>query len=598
MAQFFTDSLKSSKTAKTRARRPSWQVRLVVLALLAFAAATLWLTNRVLTDRFTLSMRNQAELRLALYGSNVMSELQRASIVPQILAQDSEVIWALRASDFSDITARFSGFVEEIGAVSLVLADLQGRVVASTHGEVIGLSHLAQSYFTAAMSSPRTAFTLVQSPSGQTRFFYARRILSYDQLIGVIAVEVDLQKFEQAWRGISDTVLVADAQGQILLATEPRWRGINIAAALMREPPKNAIERAMRVTSDWTSVAADTYLQGAAVLRMESKIPFQDWRVISFTAYSGVREKVNGWLALETMSFALFFAILFYLINRRMAGRLISFQKESEELKLLNQQLHWEVLERKKIQETLAVAEQSLAQHSKLAALGEMSAAVSHELNQPLAAMKTYLAGASLLLKRKRPEEALAALGRIDGLIERMGAITKQLKSYARKGGEKLQPVDMVEALGSALVIMEPQLSHSQVALAKILPKESAVVMADRLRIEQVLINLLRNAIDAVKASENPEIVVSITSSDDIVLTVRDNGIGLSDLDTLFEPFHTTKPAGDGVGLGLAISSGILSELDGRLTARNAAAGGAVFEITMPAFTKNTVDISGAEAAE
>jgi len=171
MAQFLTDSLTSSRTATTRARRPSWQVRLVVLALLAFAAATLWLTNRVLTDRFTLSMRNQAELRLALYGSNVISELQRASIVPQILAQDPEVIWALRASDFSDITARFSGFVEEIGAVSLILADLQGRVVASTHGEVIGLSHQAQSYFTAAMSSPQTGFTLVQAPSGQTRFF-------------------------------------------------------------------------------------------------------------------------------------------------------------------------------------------------------------------------------------------------------------------------------------------------------------------------------------------------------------------------------------------------------------------------------------------
>ena len=192
MAQFFTDSLKSSKTAKTRARRPSWQVRLVVLALLAFAAATLWLTNRVLTDRFTLSMRNQAELRLALYGSNVMSELQRASIVPQILAQDSEVIWALRASDFSDITARFSGFVEEIGAVSLLLADFQGRVVASTHGEVIGLSHLAQSYFTAALSYPRTAFTLFQSPSGQTRFFYTRRILFYDHPIVFITVRVVL----------------------------------------------------------------------------------------------------------------------------------------------------------------------------------------------------------------------------------------------------------------------------------------------------------------------------------------------------------------------------------------------------------------------
>ena len=211
-----------------------------------------------------------------------------------------------------------------------------------------------------------------------------------------------------------------------------------------------------------------------------------------------------------------------------------------------------------------------------------MSAAVSHELNQPLAAMKTYLAGAKLLLQRRRVEEAQSSFQRIDDLIERMGAITRQLKSYARKGGEAFQQVDMREALSSALTMMEPQLRQMTVEITQSVPRDPVLVMADRLRLEQVIINLLRNALDAMKGEDKRELDLIIAEGDEVVLTVRDNGRGIDDLDALFEPFYTTKKPGDGVGLGLAISSGIVKDLGGRLTARNSDQGGAVFEMRLP----------------
>jgi two-component system C4-dicarboxylate transport sensor histidine kinase DctB len=217
-----------------------------------------------------------------------------------------------------------------------------------------------------------------------------------------------------------------------------------------------------------------------------------------------------------------------------------------------------------------------------------MSAAVSHELNQPLAAMKTYLAGARLLLTRNRPDEALSSFQRIDDLIERMGAITKQLKSYARQDRDAFEPVKMGEALNSALAMMEPQLRQRKITITRSIPDEPVVVMGDRVRIEQVIINLLRNAMDATEASDDPAIDILLAGGETAMLTVRDNGHGIEDIENLFEPFYTTKQPGDGVGLGLAISSGIVNDLGGRLTARNAVGGGAVFEMQLPILPEET----------
>ncbi len=572
----------SARSDNKKALNVSWRVRLAIGLLLVLAVLVISVTNKLLTDRFTETTRNRAELRIALYSGNLLAELRQNAIVPQLLARDPSLILALQDADYSLSTQRLISFVDEIGAASLMLYDIDGRTVAATDRNRLGSSHRSESYFVDAIRSNATIFSTIKLDSGGFKFTYSRRIQEGGSTLGVIAVEVDLQKFERSWAGIADAVIVTNSTGSIVLATSPRWRGLTEAEALATASPQTAIERALKATADWTALPPDAYLQGEAVMRLESRIPFRGWRMASFTTYESVRERVNGVLALEVMGFAILLALTFYFLSRRTAGRLAIFQRESAKLRALNGALQREIAERKRVQETLAVAEQTLEQSSKLAALGEMSAAVSHELNQPLAAMKTYLAGARLLLRRNRPEEALSSFGRIDDLIERMGAITRQLKSYARKGQEVFSPVDIGAALASSMSMMEPQLRQRQVQIARILPDEPVIVMGDRMRIEQVMVNLLRNALDATKSVRNPLVEIILSAGETATLTVRDNGPGIEDLDALFEPFYTTKQPGDGVGLGLAISSGIVNDLGGRLTARNGSAGGAVFEMQLP----------------
>ncbi|MEO0632946.1 MAG: ATP-binding protein [Pseudomonadota bacterium] len=589
-------------TSSTHARTitMSWRARLALGLLLAVAVATVLYTNQLLTNRFTETTRNSAELRQALNSGSLLAEVRQNAIVPQLLARDPALIGALNARDYALSTQRLLSFIEEIDAAGLVLLDEDGRVVASTDRNRIGARLNGARFFLDALRSTDTVFTVAERETGGFSFTYSRRITAGTDIVGVIVVEVDLQKFERAWTGISAATMVTDSTGRIILTTAPRWRGLTEEEALAAEPPQTAIERAVRVTTEWNAVPADAVVQGEAVMRHERLIPFYGWRMVSFTTYDPVRERVNGMLALEIMAFALLLALSFYVLSRRSASRLALSTQEKAELRQLNMQLQREIAERKRVQEDLAVAEQSLEQSSKLAALGEMSAAVSHELNQPLAAMKTYLAGARLLLRRGRQEEAVVSFGRIDDLIERMGAITRQLKSYARKGQDALSPVNMGDALVSSLAMMEPQLRQRKVLINRVVPPEPMMVLGDRLRIEQVMVNLLRNAIDATKVVSSPQIDVILSAGETVTLTVRDNGPGVEDLDSLFEPFYTTKQPGDGVGLGLAISSGIVTDLGGRLTARNGQAGGAVFEMQLPTLEeqRKAQDKNGIAAAE
>ncbi|MEP2782751.1 MAG: ATP-binding protein [Pseudoruegeria sp.] len=572
----------TTETDPNPEERTTWRARFAVLLFMAVAISVVWFTNLLLTERYTETTRNTAQVRQALYSGNLLSELRRNAIVPQLLARDPTLIGALNSGDHSQSSQRLITYSEQIDLGSLMLLDQDGRVVASSDRNLIGKNYSSELFYVSAMGSNDTVFSAQRVETGATDFTYSRQMETIGPGIGVIVVGVDLRKFESTWSSISDAVLVTDSEGIVILATEPRWRGRSEADALAQLPAPSAIMRALRATTDWSSLPVEAYLQGDSLMRLETRIPFQGWRMTSFTTYNSVRERVNGFLALEIMGFAMLLALAFYLVSRKAQLRSLIFQQESEKLRDLNQRLQREVSERRRVEKSLEVAEQTLAQSSKLAALGEMSAAVSHELNQPLAAMKTYLAGAKLLMQRKRPDEAVASFQRIDDLIERMGAITKQLKSYARKSGDQLVPVDTRDAVLSAMAMMEPQLRSRHVRITKSIPSEPVMVMADRIRLEQVIINLFRNALDATHGIADPEVEILLSAGETATLSVRDNGVGIDDLDALFEPFYTTKQPGDGVGLGLAISSGIVNDLGGRLTARNGRDQGAVFEVRLP----------------
>lgn len=556
----------------------------VALAIFILAAiGIVWFTNQWLTERFTASTRNRAEVRLALYRGNLQSELDRASVVPLLLSRDPALIGALASGDHVQTSQRLIEYRDEIEAASLTLLDSEGRVVAATDRSRLGEHLRSQPYFVDALRASDTVFTAHRTESGATNFAYSRKIAQSGKTLGVIVVGVDLEKFESAWAEVGDAVMVTDSSGNVILSTERRWRGRTEAEALAVRSPPSAIRRALQASVDWGVILPDAWIMGQAVMREDARVGFQGWRITSFSTYAGVREKVNSVLAIEIMAFAILLALAFYLRSRKALSRSILFQRESAELRALNEALQREISERQRAERHLEVAEQTLAQSSKLAALGEMSASVSHELNQPLAAMKTYLAGARLLLQRRRPEEALSSFQRIDDLIERMGAITRQLKSYARKGGTAMEEIDFRDAVSSALSLMEPQLRSREVRVIRTLPRDRVPVKADRIRLEQVIVNLLRNAFDATRGISDAEIRLTLSAGGGgATLAVRDNGHGIEDLENLFEPFYTTKSAGDGVGLGLAISSGIVADFNGRLTARNGRDGGAVFELYLP----------------
>jgi C4-dicarboxylate-specific signal transduction histidine kinase len=304
------------------------------------------------------------------------------------------------------------------------------------------------------------------------------------------------------------------------------------------------------------------------------------------------KKRMYSILGYEVVVYSMLLALACASLGRRAQRQSRAFRQESIDLRLLNEKLRAAIEERDRVGRELAVAEQTIAQSTKLAALGEMSTAISHELNQPLAAMKTYLSITRVLSNKGGSEALDENFDRLDSLLDRMGALTRQLKSYARKGDEAFGPMDIVAAVEGSLSLMKPQLDERKMQIITDLPDREVIIEGDRLRLEQVLINLYRNALDATANVEVPEITVTLEEAGDAsasgvaILRVRDNGAGITNPESLFEPFATTKAPGKGVGLGLAISSRIIKDFGGRLKAKTPDGPGAMFEIRLPLSTK------------
>ena len=563
-------------------------MRAGLLASVIGMLLVIWASHAYLTRAFSDEQDADATVRATLYAGSIQSTIQRHSVVPLLLSRDPILILALRSGQYDGAEARLASFKEEIGAGSIFLLDADGRIVAASDERPRAQYDGDKAYFTAARAEAGTIFSIIENDDGAFSFHYARRIMQDEVLLGVVVVTVPLDAHEEGWRRARVKVVVTDSEGQVLLASEPNWRQKTLSNLLAPGPDPSRVGRVLREARESFGAPSYVYIAGTPHLQIEVPVGFRNWRLTYFATLEDVRARVNAILSLIIMVLALLLALAFYLLSRRTRAESRRIQRESEELRVLNRRLSAEIGARKRVERNLKEAEQSLEQASKLAALGQMSAAVSHELNQPLAAMKTYLAGARLLLTRRRPEEALSSFQRIDDLIDRMGGITRQLKSYARKGDVDNEPVDLRDSVRAALSMMAPQLGKMSVKIVTTLPSEPAIVQADPLRIEQIIVNLLRNALDAVRGRDDREVKILLVEGETILLSIEDNGPGLREPDKLFEPFYTTKKPGEGLGLGLAISAGFAAELGGRLVARNAPDGGAVFELVLPRDRRQT----------
>ena len=566
--------------------------RVFLFSLSVLFVVLLVATNSFFTSKYLNDIKQEGEIRLTQNERNIVNELQKNSVIPQFLVRDQSIWNALLSNNFSSLPQMFSEFTDEISIESITLMDRTGQIVAVAGKENLNVNSSNKIIFNTAILTNDTVMNIIEKNENEFGFFYSRKIENDQRVLGVLSIEVDLKKFENSWKSAGDRIFISNGEGKIVLATEPTWKGLSDDLAWKNQNSKNIIKRGYSVARGWVdSNESDQYFNDSSFVRFNKNIPILNWKISSFENYSGVRERVNTILALEILIFLLLLVLSLYSLNRKKILRLNLFEEETIKLRELNKKLETEMEQRKRVEKNLLAVEQTLEQHSKLAALGEMSAAISHELNQPLAAMKTYLAGASLLLKRNRPQETVAALMRIDGLIHRMGEITKQLKSFARKNTESFVPLNFNDAILEAMSIMEPQLKQSGIKIDTNIPSEPVLIVGDQQRLEQVIINLIRNAIDALDDTELPSITISLYKNNSVRLSIRDNGKGINNLEKLFEPFQTSKDPGKGLGLGLAISSNIISELGGSLSGENLTPTGAEFTINLPLFDPSRVNV-------
>ena len=260
--------------------------------------------------------------------------------------------------------------------------------------------------------------------------------------------------------------------------------------------------------------------------------------------------------------------------------------ERTHDLALVNTRLETEVTERRATEQQLRQTQADLIQAGKLAALGQMSAALSHEFNQPLAAVKTYADNAAVLIDRERAAEARDNVARISSLADRMASISRHLRNFARKPNEKLGPVDLAEVIRDTQEIVAWRLKAADATLTVDLGRAPLTVKAGSVRLQQVLVNIITNAADAVEGLPDRRIeLVAKRRAGKVAISVRDHGPGIAEAiaERIFDPFFSTKGVGKGLGLGLSISYNIVKDFGGDLAVLNHPEGGALFTIELDA---------------
>lgn len=238
----------------------------------------------------------------------------------------------------------------------------------------------------------------------------------------------------------------------------------------------------------------------------------------------------------------------------------------------------------KTFRDTLLQTQYDLVQTGKLALLGQLSAGIAHEINQPLSAIRHFARNATIFLDQGRVEEARLNMDKIAQLIERARRITERIRSMARKPGQELGRVDLLATVHNVLTLLEHRIQKMGVTVVLQIEEGSCFVEAGQVRLEQVLLNLLNNGFDAMVSSETRRLEISSRDVDGRVeLTVHDSGPGIAetDIDRVFDPFFSTKEVGKGVGIGLSISYNIVKDFGGIIRCESSPEEGTSFRITL-----------------
>nr|WP_249181281.1 ATP-binding protein [Burkholderia vietnamiensis] len=599
------------------------------------------MTWSITWQRGVAELQRNAAVRVNRTTSALKSTLDRYESLPYLLGSHPYVQDLLAEPQRADLTARANRYLEDLNehahATVTYVVGADGLCVAASNWRApdsfVGIEYRFRPYFIDAMNGRVGRFFGIGTISRDPGYYISQPVWRDGRIAGVVVVKLNLEWFQGA--DASEPLVVADDHGVVFLSSVPAWKYHTLhpltepVAASIYETRQYAqqpvtplplrVEQVLGADAEIVRVGAGR--RAPRFLASKRRIGEPDWLLVTLAPLAPVDADARNATIVTGFGFVSIALLAFYWRMRRarvremIRGRALLQQAYAElnrrveertaDLSQANAQLQKEVGDRIRAEQELRAAHDELIQASKLAALGQMAAGITHELNQPLAALRSFSDNTRVLLDRGEQGAARENLEAIAALTERMGKITNQLKLFVGRAKPRNERALVVRALRSVLALLGERMRGVALTLtlrdATVAPAQDApldlagdypelVARCEDLRLEQVLINLLGNALDAVGGAAAAAVVAApaidvtiVVSAATLSIEVRDNGPGIAPdlLPRLFEPFFTTKEMGRGLGLGLAISSSIASDAGGALTARNAPDGGALFVLTL-----------------
>jgi two-component system C4-dicarboxylate transport sensor histidine kinase DctB len=559
-------------------------------AVMAVLAAGIFMADRAATHFYMSEAASRTQTALRLTTNGLDGHLRRYEALPELLS-GHEGIRRL-VTDPQNIPHRetMNRWLEAtnniLQSADIYVIDMNGNTIAASNyskpDSFIGRNFIYRPYFTQAAAGGKGRYFALGTTSGVRGYYFAAPIRDDPGTIqGVIAFKIGLDHIEESWRNGEHAIIVSDPEGIIFMASEPGW----LYGALLPLIPERTARLAQSrryAEAKLTPLNQTSYQEqgfsllslpdGSQYLQQITTMPDAGWNVhvLMNTAYLRAQARLAVGAAF-LLIFAAGFAVILILQRR-------AIQAQSHAM--LERRVEERTADLRATESELRRTQADLVQAGKLAALGQMSAALSHEINQPLAAARNYADNATLLLDRGEPARARENVSHIISLIDRMSVIGKHLRNVARKPDEPLADVDITQTIQAALEIAGPRVSAANTIIELDLPPDMPPVRATAVRLQQVIVNLLSNAADAVEGLPDRRITLSArVEGAHLTLCLRDRGPGVPTAiaERIFDPFFTTKQVGSGLGLGLSISYNIMKDFGGELKTSNHAEGGAVF---------------------
>jgi two-component system C4-dicarboxylate transport sensor histidine kinase DctB len=488
-----------------------------------------------------------------------------------------------------------------IEASDLYLIDLDGDTIAASNHDradsFIGQNFSYRPYFTEARNGGSGRYFALGTTSGLRGYYFASPVRdTAGQVAGVLALKIGVDEIEASWRAPDYRILVTDPEGVVFMSTDADWlyRGLLPLTADRRArlaETRRYSDAVLTELSVTTSTSGKVSLLQLAdsdgvqheYIATETAMPDAGWTVRVLLDAAPIRAQARLVVLAATLFLIVGLLLAWTVAQRRarLAERL-AFQAAAQAD--LERQVAERTADLTRANADLHRMQADLVQAGKLAALGRMSAALSHEINQPLAAARNYADSAGLLIDRGDVTRAKDNIGQILGLIDRMATIARHLRNVARKPNEPLKVVDLAAVLQDALAIAQTRLTAAGADILVDLPADLPPVQGGPVRLQQVIVNVLSNAADAVEGLADRRIhVTGRAEGDEVTLAIRDHGPGVAPAiaDRIFDPFFTTKQVGSGLGLGLSISYNIMKDFEGDLRVANHPEGGAVFTLVL-----------------